>query len=537
MEGGDMCEWDDETTNSVLKACEEALTHTARKDLERRVRSGTGTEDKGRMHSCCPTAASCSSGKCASSHTHTPRTPTHSHDTHTDCAEKHTHDTTCSGSSTTTTASVCKANDREEVADGKGVVGDDCSTSVGCAREEGRCSEGGVDETTEESIEGGTGDSCDSQINRGMKQPPPYVFKKDPEDHLGESLDSWASPSGLLSILPQICDSAARVYNRVMQKGRKDGLHMPGKAEEKQLRREILKESLIRTIQTKVQDQMRVCRSAESLEGGLLANPSGYTEGPLNTLHEETMRDLMHNGFAVQKDLIGPLLRSSVYEDCELLEFDGIFNEVFQAHQAYRTDSMCWLTCSDLNRQKHQGLMHLFRRMMALPYELNMKANLCLQASWVFQLACFSDNGSFYHKHMDGGYSESRNNGKKITCVYFPNDKDWTEADGGYLRMYPRQTRLSQQQEAEEQQKKKKKEKESCTEPADPEGSTSTQTDSGENSDAQKEGVGQDIRPASDVLVMYRSRDMPHEVLNTYRKRFSITLWITGPAGPGDACD
>lgn len=35
-------------------------------------------------------------------------------------------------------------------------------------------------------------------------------------------------------------------------------------------------------------------------------------------------------------------------------------------------------------------------------------------------------------------------------------------------------------------------------------------------------------------FVSYRSRDMPHEVLATYRKRFAITLWITGPPGPGD---
>ena len=29
-------------------------------------------------------------------------------------------------------------------------------------------------------------------------------------------------------------------------------------------------------------------------------------------------------------------------------------------------------------------------------------------------------------------------------------------------------------------------------------------------------------------------QDIPHEVLKTQRKRFAVTLWLAGPAGPGD---
>ena len=36
------------------------------------------------------------------------------------------------------------------------------------------------------------------------------------------------------------------------------------------------------------------------------------------------------------------------------------------------------------------------------------------------------------------------------------------------------------------------------------------------------------------VFVYLRSRDMPIEVSETFRKRFAISLYMTGPPGPGD---
>ena len=38
-------------------------------------------------------------------------------------------------------------------------------------------------------------------------------------------------------------------------------------------------------------------------------------------------------------------------------------------------------------------------------------------------------------------------------------------------------------------------------------------------------------------LVLFRSRDMPHEVLENRHKRFAVSLYLPGPAGPGDQPD
>merc|ERR1712216_109608 len=73
--------------------------------------------------------------------------------------------------------------------------------------------------------------------------------------------------------------------------------------------------------------------------------------------------------------------------------------------------------------------------MIAIPFELNKKCNLYLQASSTFQLACYPVK-SHYQKHIDGGY-EDTNNGRKVSAVFYAN-KAWSAEDGGHLRVYRR---------------------------------------------------------------------------------------------------
>lgn len=69
-----------------------------------------------------------------------------------------------------------------------------------------------------------------------------------------------------------------------------------------------------------------------------------------------------------------------------------------------------------------------------------------------------------------------------LTCVYYCNP-DWKQSYGGYLRAYYRHK---------------------FTEKA------------------------WDIAPEVDTLVIFRSKDMEHEVLPTYRDRFALTVWFYG---------
>jgi len=47
----------------------------------------------------------------------------------------------------------------------------------------------------------------------------------------------------------------------------------------------------------------------------------------------------------------------------------------------------------------------------------------------------------------------------------------------------------------------------------------------------------EEVSPKGDRLVLFRSRDMAHQVIETKRKRFAITMWVMGPPGPGDMPD
>eukprot|EP00922_Rhytidocystis_sp_ex-Travisia-forbesii_P055550 GHVS01082271.1.p2 GENE.GHVS01082271.1~~GHVS01082271.1.p2 ORF type:complete len:423 (-),score=52.81 GHVS01082271.1:1575-2843(-) len=416
------CVWEESVADCFLESCEELLHFSTRRDLERRVRSGTGTEEKGR--------SGCG----------------HSHEAP------------------------------------------------------------AVEEAPHVHFDGVQVDSA-PQLDPAKLVPPAYVFKKDESDVIGGILDDCVSREGLTKMAGEVAESAGAIYDRVVEKGNKDGLSLGQEKEEEMIRKDILKETLIRQIQRRVHQQMLSKQNMDSREGGLLANPSGYKYGPLDNLRPETISNLMNIGFAVQEDFLGPQSRKSVYEECELLEFDGKFNEVFQQSQREptRTDFMCWIRPADLERDKFRGLMRLFKLMSALAFELNAKANLFLQAAGTFQLSHYAP-GSFYHKHMDGGFADSRNNGRKITCMYYPNPPDWKQSDGGVLRMYPRRDRKHQEIHT-------------------------TESDELEEMDHQN---FVDIPPTADALLLFRSRDMPHEVLVSHRKRFAVTLWLCGPAGPGD---
>merc|ERR1712060_210720 len=158
--------------------------------------------------------------------------------------------------------------------------------------------------------------------------------------------------------------------------------------------------------------------------------------------------------------------------------------------------------------EKQPGLLELFKKMISIPFELNKKCSLYMQASATFQISCYPTNG-FYKKHVDGGY-EDLNNGRKITAIYYANPA-WAWEDGGRLKMY----------------KKKPN-------PFEIEKRKSQGLEIPEN---EKDEEVEQIDPVGGRIVVFRSRDMPHEVMVTKKKRYAVSLWLMGPPGPGDQPD
>jgi len=268
---------------------------------------------------------------------------------------------------------------------------------------------------------------------------------------------------------------------------------------------------LIRDILKAINNANSGTHAAGSVDGGLLATPGGYYAGDLNELKGDCIRGLMERGYGYQDEFMGGTLVDNVFKELELLEFDGKFTDVQQQKLiGIRTDKICWFTPDDVDREKQPGLSAVFKKLISIPFELNKKCNLCLQGSASFQLACYP-KGGHYNQHVDSGY-DNLNNGRKISAVYYANPS-WSESDGGCLRVFKRQLNPYEIEKMKKDGVEVPEQKKMETE------------------------VLEDVVPYGDRLVLFRSRDMPHEVRPTKRKRFAISMWVMGPPGPGDQPD
>mmetsp|Transcript_126972 Transcript_126972/g.201383 ORF Transcript_126972/g.201383 Transcript_126972/m.201383 type:complete len:427 (+) Transcript_126972:42-1322(+) len=336
----------------------------------------------------------------------------------------------------------------------------------------------------------------------------PQILEGYEADVAARLIMEHSSPSAFRDRLPEIMERASEIYNNVKTKGERDGLKIDSETE-REIVKDVLKECLIRDILKAVNQANSGSHAAGSVDGGLLATPGGYYAGDLNELQGDCIRGLMEKGYGYQDDFMGGTTAQDVFNELEYLEFDGKFTDVQQQKLlGTRTDKICWFTPDDVDREKQPGLSNLFKKLISIPFELNKKANLCLQGSCSFQLACYA-KGGYYKRHVDSGY-DNLNNGRKITAIYYPN-ASWSESDGGHLRVWKRQ------KNPYEIEKMKK------------DGLEIPKEDDSEHAE--------DIGPAGDRLILFRSRDVPHEVRESRRKRFAVTIWIMGPPGPGDQPD
>ncbi|PHJ20818.1 hypoxia- inducible factor prolyl hydroxylase [Cystoisospora suis] len=226
--------WEKEVEDAVIAACLRALNYSTRKDLERRTRSGTGTEDKGRL--CCgsETSSCCRGGpggggeeeenySCSSS--------SHSHSHHHDHAGG-----VCTPEGSRKTSSD-KGGEREE-AEGhphrrEKKEDQDRSPSEApspdLSKEKEEQGGGGGRKTDKEDHEGhrsrtsrsGGQESFASSpsLSAGVSNVPVYKFQKDKGDHIGALLDENTSIEGLRNLVGSVAERAAAVYENVKAKG------------------------------------------------------------------------------------------------------------------------------------------------------------------------------------------------------------------------------------------------------------------------------------------------------------------------------
>ena len=132
-----------------------------------------------------------------------------------------------------------------------------------------------------------------------------------------------------------------------------------------------------------------------------------------------------------------------------------------------RSDFVHWLDEDNLSELQKQ----FWIQMEELKQFLNREFFLGLK-EMEFHFAVYPE-GSFYKKHFD---RFQRDSGRTISCVLYLN-QDWTENDGGQLRIYNNE-------------------------------------------------IFTDVAPVFGRFVCFKSDEIEHEVLPTKKERYSITGWM-----------
>ncbi|KAL7692125.1 putative oxoglutarate/iron-dependent dioxygenase, glycosyltransferase, GlcNAc [Plasmopara halstedii] len=166
--------------------------------------------------------------------------------------------------------------------------------------------------------------------------------------------------------------------------------------------------------------------------------------------------------------------------------------------QALRGDKIHWIqTPSDLKTPTESvspAILQLRRQVEALVYGFKIVSpELDLRNVVSTQFSVFPGDGARFVKHVDT-YRNTQNDERKamskdslvrlVTCVYYLNDH-WLPEDGGYLRFHLKTSPLLS-------------------------------------------ACHWDVPPKLDTLVLFRSLDVEHEVLPTYRERKAVTIWYYG---------
>ncbi|ETO81461.1 hypothetical protein F442_04130 [Phytophthora nicotianae P10297] len=193
------------------------------------------------------------------------------------------------------------------------------------------------------------------------------------------------------------------------------------------------------------------------------------------------------------RDALTELATSGTFHDAKVGAGQNLRND-----RAVRGDRIHWIqTPSDLNapaQSIHPAILHLRRQVESLVYGLRKASpEMDLRNIVSTQFAIFPGDGARFVKHVDtysnvhkderGGISKD-GLVRLITCVYYLNDQ-WEIEHGGYLRVHVKDSK-------------------------------------------HLPACHWDVPPKLDTLVVFRSRDVEHEVMPTYRERKAVTIWYYG---------
>ena len=119
-------------------------------------------------------------------------------------------------------------------------------------------------------------------------------------------------------------------------------------------------------------------------------------------------------------------------------------------------------------------------------------------------IAVYPEGGTRFQRHVDN----TAGDGRRLTVVLYLNDDDWSEKDGGCLRIWGRPDDAPRTLEGNS---------------ASSSASSSESSPSVSSSSTSAPPV--DFMPIGGRLAMFFSDQVAHEVLANHRKRLALTIW------------
>ena len=236
-----------------------------------------------------------------------------------------------------------------------------------------------------------------------------------------------------------------------------------------------------------------VLRACERSGGGTTSGVVGLTAAQCRRFDRE--------GLVVVDGVLPLSWATSVQMEVEALEISGRMAATQQERYGVRQDKVCWLTSNSAPPNCGLALAYLGTVASAL----NKQLGLSLLAPEAAMATCYDGEGSHFIVHRDntcdaaaaaswaGAVEEGCINAREATAILYANC-DWKPEHGGELR---------------------------CHIGADSDDAT------GETARSQR-----DVAPIACRLVVFKSRELLHEVLPSYKRRVAISLWLLDGALP-----
>jgi len=247
-------------------------------------------------------------------------------------------------------------------------------------------------------------------------------------------------------------------------------------------------------------------------------DPSFYADTDRTSLFltQERLQSFQQSGLAIVDHVISKDLLHSVWAEANtLLEGEWMKNN-FQQDVATRFDKIIWLDEEEVlkgNREDNThfplcpGLDQCIRLIKSVAHELKQHLGLDIVVPRHCMLAVYDGDGAHYVAHRDNVCNlegTECDNSRAITVLLYLNP-EWDESFGGWLRCHPH-VPLGEDSV--------------CNCPP----TVSASSSSSSSSKANCEHL--DVAPVGARLAIFRSQELLHEVMPTFKRRVALSCWL-----------